>query len=294
MNILVVGNGFDLAHKLPTSYNCCLDFLRAVQFGDNMSKPDSPYFLNRDEGDCQWIAVMENIHSALRPFIRERGQGIAPEIHKLLLDCITDNFWLEYFLQRQDTYRSYQKNWIDLEQEISRVICFIQNVVEEARKQSPAPDCLSKKTFTMSPDRQGEYFHVLYTWLQNTQKDLTEETLKRFIDLLYVELEKFSTCIEIYLSLCQKILQESKSFRLPDIEQINGIDRVLSFNYTDTFMQYMQSPCSPDNICHVHGRLRSNITDIHSPLVLGVDEHLNNDEKDAKVEFATEILSLYI
>lgn len=289
MNILVVGNGFDLAHKLPTSYNCCLDFLGAVQFGNSMSKPGSPYFLKRDEGDCQWIAAMEKIHSALRPFIRERGQGIDPELHKQLIDCITNNFWLEYFLQRQDTYRSYQKNWIDLEQEIARVICFIQNAVDEAREQSPSPDCLSKKPFTRPPDRQDEHFSVLYTWfeqylLQNERKELTDETLKNFINLLYEELERFTTGIEIYLSLCQKTLLEPKLLRLPDIEQIDGIDKVLSFNYTDTFMQYMRSPCDPENICHVHGRLRSRITDFHSPLVLGVDEYLSDEKKDAKVE----------
>ena len=31
MNILVIGNGFDLAHELPTSYRAFLDFTKAYE-----------------------------------------------------------------------------------------------------------------------------------------------------------------------------------------------------------------------------------------------------------------------
>lgn len=290
MNILVVGNGFDLAHKLPTSYNCCLDFLRAIHLGEHVNKSNSPDFLKQDDNECRWTAAIEKVDPLLQPFIQERERGIDPELYKLLLDCIADNFWLEYFLQRQDMYRSYQKNWIDLEQEIARVICFIQDAVDKAREHSPGPDYLSKEPFTRPFTPQGEHFDVLYAWfsrhlLKKEQRYLSEEALRKFIDLLYEELEKFTTSIEIYLSLCQKIVFESKSCRLPDIEKIDSIDRVLSFNYTNTFIQYMRTPYDSEDVCHVHGRLRSPITDFHSPLVLGIDEYLSDNEKDANVEF---------
>lgn len=31
MNILIIGNGFDLAHHLPTQYSYFLDFLKACK-----------------------------------------------------------------------------------------------------------------------------------------------------------------------------------------------------------------------------------------------------------------------
>jgi len=38
MNILVIGNGFDLAHGLPTKYTDFLDFVQAFQKSNNVPK----------------------------------------------------------------------------------------------------------------------------------------------------------------------------------------------------------------------------------------------------------------
>lgn len=34
VNILIIGNGFDLAHELPTKYNNFLDFIKSVKEPD--------------------------------------------------------------------------------------------------------------------------------------------------------------------------------------------------------------------------------------------------------------------
>lgn len=44
MNILLIGNGFDLAHHLPTTYNDFLTFLDALR---TLSSSDLPSKLNK-------------------------------------------------------------------------------------------------------------------------------------------------------------------------------------------------------------------------------------------------------
>lgn len=54
MNLLIIGNGFDLAHKLPTTYSDVLDFLHYIKcmFTDNCEKQDfiDTYLKNISEG----------------------------------------------------------------------------------------------------------------------------------------------------------------------------------------------------------------------------------------------------
>ena len=40
MNILIVGNGFDLSHYLPTKYDHFMDVMRAIEEKDTGGLPD--------------------------------------------------------------------------------------------------------------------------------------------------------------------------------------------------------------------------------------------------------------
>lgn len=95
MNILLIGNGFDLAHGLPTRYTDFLKFVRMIKDVDAESK----------NGNL------------------EKG---SQEIEELL-SLIADNFWLEYFLECP-VYR--KENWIDFESEIGRIIRSIDSDME--------------------------------------------------------------------------------------------------------------------------------------------------------------------
>lgn len=88
MNILVIGNGFDIAHGLPTSYQ---EFLR---------------FASEIDDVCVRLQKMEQ---ALR-----KSTVIANEIEAL----VNDNYWINYFMRTSNC----GENWIDFETEISKVI----------------------------------------------------------------------------------------------------------------------------------------------------------------------------
>ena len=101
MNILVIGNGFDLAHGLPTSYG---DFLKYVE-AFNRVKDSS------EEMNSQYYSYFK--------LLKTSNSNIYNELDKL----ISDNIWFRYFIRIYESRKQDGKDgWIDFESEISTVI----------------------------------------------------------------------------------------------------------------------------------------------------------------------------
>lgn len=111
MNILVIGNGFDLAHGLPTKYGDFLEFVKVIRQVEKIKNGEP---LN----DVKW----ENINYKIKEQIIDNeinGKRNSFFGSKQCRDLLNDNIWVDYFLQ----CNMYQKeNWIDFESEISNVI----------------------------------------------------------------------------------------------------------------------------------------------------------------------------
>ena len=69
---------------------------------------------------------------------------------------------------------------------------------------------------------------------------------------------------------------------LPDINNLD-IDKVLSFNYTDTYVKLYDF--AHDKCDYIHGKANSNGTISTNNMVLGIDEYLHGERKDNEVEF---------
>ena len=113
MNILLIGNGFDLAHGLPTKYRDFLSFIKivkAVVIDDNYS----PEFDSNFNSKLQEILEgdKENDWNDLLLY-REEWRTL-----------VENNVWIDYFLQY---VWDEKENWIDFEKEISKVIQIIDN-----------------------------------------------------------------------------------------------------------------------------------------------------------------------
>ena len=103
MNILVVGNGFDLAHKLPTKYN---DFLDTIEFiKNNINK--SPDYTGGDNDDVRTKIQISKIYNTNK------------ELYKSIGELVKSNIWIDYFLVQRE---NIGQGWIDFETEISRVV----------------------------------------------------------------------------------------------------------------------------------------------------------------------------
>ncbi len=88
MNILVIGNGFDLAHGLPTRYSDFLERLLRIKQGDSFPKDD----LN----SCYY---------------------------EELLDLINNNVLIDYYLSVYEKLcKTGHDKWVDFEQEMSMLV----------------------------------------------------------------------------------------------------------------------------------------------------------------------------
>ena len=119
MNILVIGNGFDLAHGLPTKYTDFLDFIKEFQ-------------------DFQPFQIPKDFQSRIQLLCSPRKKAYPNYFYNLLnknstlyselITLTTDNSWLRYFIE---IYNSKGNGWIDFESEISKKLFSIYLKVNE-------------------------------------------------------------------------------------------------------------------------------------------------------------------
>lgn len=87
MNILVIGNGFDLAHGLPTKYTDFLDWVVGEY---------NRYYRMRNTSNMKNVRIKLDIPEN----IRRNTKSNEEIVHQTeLWECIDNNFWIEYFLQ---------------------------------------------------------------------------------------------------------------------------------------------------------------------------------------------------
>ena len=96
MNLLVLGNGFDLLHGLPTTYKDFIDF--TTLFRMSLEKND----ISRLDYDSRMIDFI--LH-------------LSPELSNELESLIKDNLWLIH-LEKE----TIGEGWKDFEKEMSEVI----------------------------------------------------------------------------------------------------------------------------------------------------------------------------
>lgn len=251
LNILLVGNGFDLAHDLPTDYRDFLEFLREL-YGpvNNQTKANE-------------IELPKELHQYIRDVKENQNPEYAPE----LLDLINKNAWIEYFLR----IPLPNHGWVGFEGEIAQVI---QNL--DHMRMEDTPDLVQLKYMP------GILKSLL--GLDSHAKATLTGNMDVIIDRLLKDLDRLIRCLEIYLCLCMDVCHTDK--RLRDVLAIEKIDKVLSFNYTDTFSRLYAAPHSlTPEYCYIHGQAKDADDISLCNMVLGIDEYLSQSARSKNLEF---------
>lgn len=264
MNILLVGNGFDLAHGLPTKYTDFLKFVKVIRQVLQM------------ENDIEFSSIDgADMNSQIKLLI----ELTVEELLEQKLDwesLIIHNFWIEYFFRAP----MYQKeNWIDFEYEISKVI---QNLDADMREHSYS---LEDKALFIS----NKYIEAFFQ--SNLHGDVAGGKLKtveivsykEIRDVLYDDLDKLIKAFQRYLS--DYVEQMPKRKVSPEIKKLN-IDHVLSFNYTHTYYHiYSEPETNKIEYDYIHGEAKENGEFASNNMVLGIDEYLPEDRKNRDIDF---------
>lgn len=276
MNILVIGNGFDLAHGLPTKYRDFLEWVKVIKQVVKIKNGDT--LANVDWGNINFqikeLIINNKMYGNKSIFSQE-------QIWNELLD---DNFWIDYFLQC-DMYQ--KENWIDFESEIKKIIQLLDF------------------------DMFGEEYELDDDINKSSSKFLKNVYIKRAIDLsassiityrqmrdkLRTDLNKLIRALEIFLShfvngqICNKILPNIEKIMKYPFENADGsienkISYIVSFNYTNTYERIYFKNENIDNYIHyIHGKADIIHKMEENNMVLGIDEFLSDDRKDKDIQF---------
>lgn len=272
-NILIVGNGFDLAHGLPTRYMDFMDYLSMAEtLYKNKTNPHAHPNKTTIEGyiNNQYTDVDATLRNNLiGKYDSEWINSFPRQLSRVFSE---KNCWYKYF-----DYLIYKKqlqgvNWIDFEAEISKVVQKVEHssVVEEDRFNSMS-------NIQLYQIDRGIHEEILLNFMNATTYTFKTNEFNSFIKQLEKDLSDFINALDYYIAFIDEFSVEK---RVVDIQEID-VDKVISFNYTDTYRR-LYYPDMPDEKIHfIHGKANRTLGDSASKLVLGTNDTLSDQEKDS-------------
>ncbi len=237
MKILVLGNGFDLDHNLPTSY---VDFLHFCNCALEIDNSDSVYLGRLKTSQLTYIEKLKEDE----------------KIKDTFLGFIKNNHLLTYYNER---YEKLGKDWIDFERELKEVVSAFRTI-EIAYKKS---DSFSYVINT------NHKIHQILESMGIGGVSTTEWTESRLVDLhdeLCHSFNKFSCALEYYISTfvnTTPVMGVS-----PDVIDFDA-NRVITFNYSNTYERNYGGVRWDEKVDYVHGKA-SNKIDESTHIILGI------------------------
>lgn len=167
MKILIIGNGFDLAHGLPTKYT---DFLTSSQkFFDYLKKPT----------DDNTVGI----------FVSDAVKALGANLHDEF-SSFKDNVWFNYMQGKYKKNERVGDTWIDFEREVRTVIEWIE------KKCVTGGDL--KRTFTANSNASYNFFMAKFNKSNTRQISTKEKFAMAISEFLFDELLGFTRAFEIY------------------------------------------------------------------------------------------------
>lgn len=231
---------------------------------------------------------LESAYSSRRKITtKENVSQIEPSDLKLneMYTLIKDNIWIQYFLPiYTDRKKNGKDGWIDFEGEISEVIQSLDADMHGLSQIYNIEDIVHNLSNNFLEEIYADYIDAAQP-INPINNGFSEGiSFKEIRDRLLSDLNRLIRAFEIYLTeYIEKIEIRVKS---PDIDKLE-INKVLSFNYTDTFSRQYKIPTGKeiDFFEFIHGKADINNTIESNNMVLGIDEYLPDDRKNKEVEF---------
>lgn len=311
MNILIVGNGFDLSHYLPTKYDHFMDVMGAIEEKDTGGLPKNLVEKSIDE----WLNLLEKTF--------QKRDGIASPPHDMRFDelfyktrdskfiektkefyltesveiCAKDVLRLQYRLGLNCWYQYFKnhvaeiKTWIDFEQKIEEVLvavarCIvdlesmdhpnkIRNYINMRGKDDlkiKIKDLETLKFFNFTTKNEGAMIPSNLNMNFCHGKNVKNGFCStEFMTFLHTELERFIEIFNLYLEII--VGQLFQSGRIDIDAEWSYPDKIFSFNYTNTYQRLHDSV----DVEYLHGSCGE-----YQNIVLGVSDLEDDSLKKIK------------
>ena len=264
--ILIIGNGFDLYHGLPTRYT---DFLFWVNHWDQFEKLVNKASMAEENESGAWDIRLGDKNTLIDESIVDIAENYksynADEFAKLD-GIIKHNDWIGYF----NEIRNKKDRWIDFENEISDVLKIIDSVFDDIGIEHGCiwePKYFNDDLWFGIVSRFCNYGRIQRIPIKKlddgTASTIVNSGVKDEIkDHLIEELNELICVLRFYL---KNIVANIKTKVYSEQVRALGTIKVLSFNYTNSFHKIFGLH-KVDKSHHVHGSLEDN------NMVLGVGD----------------------
>ena len=268
--VLILGNGFDLAHKLPTSYIDFLNFCYVAKAicGTNIDFATAIKRKTMNEVMREKLINIYNTHYNNYGYKEQNDENEYLEIEKIY-QCTNNNIWYNYLCEVCNNDEAVGKNWIDFESEISFIIQSIDK--SSINLYDDNFDFLNPNNY------ENDIFINKIQMFEVTLKHLNYKivNLIKLRKDLYDDLKNLTKALEIYLyNFVEKIEVNDK---INVIEEIKP-DYIINFNYTHTYQTIYGGDIE---LFHVHGEVNKDPNN----MVLGIDEYWTAEKRDTHTNF---------
>ena len=258
-NVLVIGNGFDIAHGLYTKYIDFYNFCNAIK---------------RVIDDKREIAIREDIKEKLlkSEFMKSTANIINnkkivnDDMLEKMINICKNNYWLNCIKERN---LSNDPHWCDIEGVIADEISKLAYVANNFNERTNLFDENSKES--------SEIVEMYYEVISQSETDNYKLSIYIFKEKLLSDLNDLTWMLEIYLS--KFLNRKSKTYKF--FETLN-IDYIINFNYTDTYNKLYKKSI-PTHF--IHGKIRNNDKAVMN-MVFGIGDRINEDDNNYEfIEF---------
>ena len=284
MNVLLLGNGFDINYKLPTKYANFLHVANHIASQETENLKTLGDILSQEtlQKEDPFIKTCYETHKHILDYI-----AIDRDKINELSTLVQKNKWFSFFL------KSFNKDvgWIDFEKEIAFVIsCFdrilpqkgtmllykdnrdIKHVVEVF--DFLIDEEATRKSYTIGGQVVKKEFCIEHP-LGSGNFNVSKEKVAKF---LYNELLELSHALKLYLSCFVESTYDllHKDGTCKRLSIFSKSNTAVTFNYTSTYERLYFNKSA----FHIHGQLSKNI-------VLGVNPNSYDNLESVDTSFIT-------
>lgn len=285
MNVLMLGNGFDLYYKLPTKYN---NFLNVANFLRKLDDSSTMKTVGDVLGNTTLLKqdkFIECCYEAHRNTYDEINLDEAQ--FNEFLRLIKSSTWLNYFI------KSFNRDvgWIDFEREIAEIVHVFKNIfinlqgTQFALKKDSLEYYIVKNYLSSFfreagvSDRGGISYYVQDSYTTEDPVGSTINITRKdaIIDALFQKLEDLTKALRLYLQLfVESVFSRDDVSNFKQHQALLHADYVVTLNYTHIYEQLY----SEGDVFHMHG-------DTTREIVLGINSDEDDDVDTIDTTFVT-------